>query len=94
MNGDDADVRDILTNTTTTKLKAIIGNKKILFIDEVQRVQNIRLTIKLVTDQIKDVQVLATGSSTFELSRYPTEQVMVRVVVSNFEAVGFRYRWL
>jgi len=28
LNGDDADVREILTNTTAAKLKALIGNKK------------------------------------------------------------------
>jgi predicted AAA+ superfamily ATPase len=28
LNGDDADVRDILTNTTATKLKAVVGNEK------------------------------------------------------------------
>lgn len=78
MNGDDADVRDILTNTTATKLKAIIGNKKILFIDEAQRVENIGLTIKLVTDQIKDVQVIATGSSAFELSSQVNEPLTGR----------------
>lgn len=78
MNGDDADVRDILTNTTATKLKAIIGNKKILFIDEAQRVENIGLTIKLVTDQIKEVQVIATGSSAFELSSQVNEPLTGR----------------
>lgn len=34
LNGDDADVREMLTNTTATKLKAVAGNKKIVFIDE------------------------------------------------------------
>ena len=32
LNGDDADVREILTNTTTAKLKAFVGNKEIVFI--------------------------------------------------------------
>src|SRR3954464_14795073 len=54
LNGDDADVRDILSNTTATKLKVIVGNKTILFIDEAQRIQNIGLTLKLFTDQLKN----------------------------------------
>jgi len=78
LNGDDADVREILTNTTATKLKAIVGNKKILFIDEAQRIQNIGLTLKLFTDQIKDVQVIATGSSAFELSGQVNEPLTGR----------------
>ena len=68
LNGDDADTREILTKTTSTQLKKIIGNKKIVFIDEAQRMLNIGLTLKIITDQIKDVQVIATGSSAFELS--------------------------
>lgn len=51
LNGDDADVRELLTNTTATKLKAIIGNKKIVLIDEAQRIKNIGLTLKLITDR-------------------------------------------
>ncbi|WP_256005856.1 ATP-binding protein [Pedobacter deserti] len=78
LNGDDSDVRDILTNTTATKLKAVIGNQKMLFIDEAQRIPNIGLTLKLFTDQIKDVQVIATGSSAFELSSQVNEPLTGR----------------
>lgn len=78
LNGDDADVREILTNTTATKLKAVVGNQKILFIDEAQRIPNIGLTLKLFTDQIKDVQVIATGSSAFELSSQVNEPLTGR----------------
>lgn len=78
LNGDDADVREILTNTTATRLKAIAGNKTIVFIDEAQRVANIGLTLKLFTDQIKDVQVIATGSSAFDLSSQVNEPLTGR----------------
>lgn len=78
LNGDDADVREILTNTTATKLKAIVGSRKIVFIDEAQRVPNIGLTLKLFTDQLKDVQVVATGSSAFELSSKVNEPLTGR----------------
>lgn len=78
LNGDDADVRDILTNTTATKLKTVIGNNKIAFIGEAQRIPNIGLTLKLFTDQIKTVQVIATGSSAFELSSQINEPLTGR----------------
>ncbi len=78
LNGDDADVRETLTNTTAAKLKMVAGNKKIVFIDEAQRIQNIGLTLKLFTDQIKDVQVIATGSSAFELSSQVNEPLTGR----------------
>lgn len=78
LNGDDADVREMLTNTTATKLRSITGNKTIVFIDEAQRIPNIGLTLKLFTDQIKKIQVIVTGSSAFELSSQVNEPLTGR----------------
>jgi len=68
MNGDEADVRELLADTTSTRLQAIIGRNKLVFIDEAQRITNIGITLKLFADKLKDVQVIATGSSSFELT--------------------------
>ncbi len=68
LNGDEADVRESLSKSTSTKLKNLTLNKKFVFIDEAQRIEDIGIVIKLFTDQIKDKQVIATGSSAFELS--------------------------
>ena len=46
----------------------MFGRKKVIIIDEAQRIPDIGLRLKLVTDQIKDVQLIATGSSAFELA--------------------------
>lgn len=78
LNADEADVREILTDTTSTELKSIIGNNKIVFIDEAQRVKNIGITLKLLVDQIKDVQVIVTGSSSFELANEINEPLTGR----------------
>lgn len=78
LNGDEADVREILSNTTSTRLKSIIGKNKIVFIDEAQRIPNIGLTIKLFTDSIKDVQVIASGSSSFDLVNKTNEPLTGR----------------
>ncbi len=78
LNGDDADIREILTNTSAAKLRSLIGKNQIVFIDEAQRITNIGLTLKLFTDQIKGVQVIATGSSAFELSSHVNEPLTGR----------------
>lgn len=78
VSGDDSDIRELLSDTSATTLKTIIGKNKIFFIDEAQRITNIGLTLKLITDQIKDVQVIATGSSAFELSNQVNEPLTGR----------------
>ncbi len=78
LNGDDTDTEALLTQTTAVKLKLAVGSSKIVFIDEAQRITNIGLTLKLFTDQIKDVQVIATGSSAFELSSRVNEPLTGR----------------
>ena len=66
-NCDEPETRDLLTNTNTSELKLAIGQYKIIIIDEAQRVDNIGLTLKLIVDNFKGVQILVTGSSSFDL---------------------------
>jgi len=68
LNCDEPDVRRVLSDKTSTELKMLIGNNKLVLIDEAQRVGTIGLTLKLLTDTAPDIQVIATGSSAFELS--------------------------
>jgi uncharacterized protein len=77
-NGDETDIRSLLEAPTSTKLKQLIGSNKTLVIDEAQRIENIGLCIKLITDNIKDVKVIATGSSAFELANKINEPLTGR----------------
>jgi predicted AAA+ superfamily ATPase len=56
----------------------LFGNHKIVFIDEAQRVANIGITLKLITDVLTDVQVIATGSSAFDLASKTQEALTGR----------------
>tara|TARA_R110001599_G_scaffold83659_2_gene224769 strand:- start:21115 stop:22257 length:1143 start_codon:yes stop_codon:yes gene_type:complete len=78
LNGDDADTRSLLASPNLNMLQALIGEKKILFIDEAQRISNIGVLIKIVVDRVKDVQVIATGSSSFELANHINEPLTGR----------------
>ncbi len=78
LNCDEPDIRAVLTDATSTKLKNLVGDKKVVFIDEAQRVKNIGITLKLFTDEIPDCQVIATGSSALELSNEVTEPLTGR----------------
>jgi len=77
-NGDEADARILLSNTTSTQLKSLISNHKLVVIDEAQRIENIGLTIKLLTDNYPDIQVIASGSSSFELANRINEPLTGR----------------
>lgn len=78
LNGDDSDVRALFQEANATKLRSIIGNNKIVLIDEAQRIQDIGLAIKIIVDQIKSVQVIATGSSSFDLASKINESLTGR----------------
>jgi len=67
LNGDDPTVRNLLEGANTLALKQLIGSHRYLFIDEAQRITDIGLTLKLITDQIKTCQLVVSGSSAFEL---------------------------
>ncbi|MDD5599768.1 MAG: ATP-binding protein [Victivallaceae bacterium] len=78
LNGDEPDVRNILSEITSTRLKAFFGKKRLVVIDEAQRIPNIGLTMKLITDQLPDIQLIATGSSAFELADKTSEPLTGR----------------
>lgn len=77
-NGDEPDIRESLSKATSTQLKSMIGKNKIVFIDEAQRISQIGIALKLIHDNIKDVQVIATGSSSFELANLTQEPLTGR----------------
>ncbi len=67
INGDDSEDRALLGRASKSMLKSLTAGYNILFIDEAQKIDDIGNIIKIFTDQIKEVQVIATGSSSFEL---------------------------
>lgn len=68
LSGDESDIREIMGNATSTRLKTIVGNHKLVVIDEAQRIENVGLALKLIVDNMPDVRVVASGSSALELA--------------------------
>ena len=67
LNCDEPQTVAALTKCNLKELQMVIGANKFVVIDEAQKVDNIGLTLKLIVDNMSDVQVIATGSSAFEL---------------------------
>lgn len=68
LNADDSAVRERLSNQNVESLKGIVGNYQIIVIDEIQRLKNAGLLLKLFVDNFKDRQFIATGSSALDIS--------------------------
>lgn len=67
LDGDESIVRTTLDEVSAKTLASIIGDQKIVFIDEAQRIENIGLTAKIIHDQFPEIQLILSGSSSFEL---------------------------
>lgn len=78
LNGDDLDVQELFKNMTSDRLRLFLANNKVVVIDEAQRIADVGLRLKLITDQIPEVQVVATGSSSFQLASKVNESLTGR----------------
>ncbi|MDR0713318.1 MAG: ATP-binding protein [Bacteroidales bacterium] len=78
LNCDEPDVLHLLENATSTELKNMTGSKRIILIDEAQRVGNIGITLKLMIDNMNGIQLVATGSSAFDLRNRLNESLTGR----------------
>lgn len=78
LDGDDPKVRSLLANINTQELKNLIGDEKLVFIDECQRIENLGITAKIIVDQIKSTQLYLSGSSAFELNDQISEPLTGR----------------
>lgn len=81
LNGDVKGDREMLAyeSMTVEKARTIIGEAKMLFVDEAQKILDIGLTLKIIHDHLKDVHIVATGSSSFELSEEVGEPLTGRM---------------
>lgn len=89
LNGDDLSVRGMLEDADTSRLARIIGSHDIVFVDEAQRIPGIGITLKLITDQMKGVQLLVSGSSALELNDKTQEPMTGR----KFEYLLYPVSW-
>lgn len=79
LNADESDIKQQLESaSTSTQLLQLFGSANLIVIDEAQQVANIGLKLKLVIDTHPDLQIIATGSSAFELLQKSNEPLTGR----------------
>ncbi len=78
LNGEDMNTHDLLSRRTAENYRQLIGSKKILVIDEAQKIKDIGLVLKLMTDEIPGLKIIVTGSSAFDINNMAGEPLTGR----------------
>lgn len=76
--GDDIDMQQTLSVQSMENIHTVIGTKRMIIIDEAQRIHTIGHTLKLMVDMIPGIKIIATGSSSFELAHQVGEPLVGR----------------
>lgn len=90
LDGENADVNLLLQNTNSERLKQIAGNHRVIVIDEAQKINEIGSILKLFSDYHKEIQVIASGSSSFELRNSLNEPLTGRKFEFNLYPLSFQ----
>jgi uncharacterized protein len=77
---DDPDVIRTFKDIGIAGLKRIIGDNRLLVLDEAQKIENIGQILKLIIDNIPKVKLLVSGSSSFELANKLSEPLTGRKI--------------
>jgi len=67
LNGEDFDVQEIIKNRSTSNYKRLVGDNKLIIIDEAQSIPEIGMALKLLIDTNPNLTIIATGSSSLDL---------------------------
>jgi len=100
VSGEDVTVQNYLASQSIEKLKGFIGGHKLFVVDEAQKIKEIGLNLKLIVDHIQGIEVVVTGSSSFDLAKnvgepltgrkytikmYPLAQLEIAQIEKRFE---------
>lgn len=77
-NGEDFAVHELLSRRSIQNYKNILGNTKLLVIDEAQKIPEIGHVLKLIVDSFEDLKIIVTGSSAFDISNLTGEPLTGR----------------
>ena len=88
LNGDDVETHNLLAIQSTANFKRLLGDTKLLIIDEAQEIPNIGKKLKLMVDMIPDLKVLVTGSSAFEINNQIGEPLVGRMKTINLYPIA------
>ncbi len=68
INGDNPEDRALLQNVNSRTAQQLFKPGQLVFLDEVQRIPNAGLCLKIIYDHVNGIRLVATGSSALELT--------------------------
>lgn len=78
INADEKKYQDVLSSQDLNQLQRLVSGYNLVFIDEAQKITNIGLNLKIIHDNIPEIKIIATGSSSFELANRVSEPLTGR----------------
>lgn len=80
LNGENIQTLKLLEERSVQNYKSMLGDNRILVIDEAQKIPDIGMVLKLMVDEIKGIRIIATGSSAFDLTNRMGEPLTGRKI--------------
>lgn len=80
LNGEDIQTRQLIEDVNIDRLRTMLSGRKTMIIDEAQNILNIGLQLKRIRDSMPDIQIVATGSSSFDLANKVNEPMTGRKI--------------
>lgn len=78
MNGEDSDVQALLDNVSVANYRRLFAGVDLLAVDEAQNIPEIGKKLKLIVDEVPEIKVIASGSSSFDLKNKAGEPLVGR----------------
>jgi predicted AAA+ superfamily ATPase len=88
MSGEDIRVLELLKRRSTQNYVNLLQGKKLLIIDEAQKIPDVGNILKLMVDQIEGLKIIVTGSSAFDINNYMGEPLTGRKITYNLFALS------
>ncbi len=78
LNGESREVVQLLENRSIMNYRRLFSNTDLLVIDEAQHIPDIGMKLKLMADELPNLRIIATGSSSFDLKNQAGEPLVGR----------------
>ncbi len=83
LNGEDINTHELLSYRSIQNYRNLIGSSKLLVIDEAQEIPNIGAILKIIVDEFKELKILVSGSSAFDIFNKMGEPLTGRKITFN-----------